>query len=75
MIEQETGGQTMKWTSWAFLAFLGALAFLVLFIADQQMNVGIDRLSTMRLRPQSALDADPNLKVISERSLYMRNEH
>ena len=63
----------MKWTSWAFLAFLGALAFLVLFIADQQMNAGIDRLSTMRLR-QSALDADPNLKVISERSLYMRNE-
>ena len=65
----------MKWTSWAFLAFLGSLAFLVLFIADQQMNAGIDRLSTMRLRPQSALDADPNLKVISERSLYMRNEH
>ena len=62
----------MKGTSWAFL---GALAFLVLFIADQQMNAGIDRLSTMRLRPQSALDADPNLKVISERSLYMRNEH
>jgi len=31
----------MKWTSWAFLAFLGSLAFLVLFIADRQMNAGV----------------------------------
>jgi hypothetical protein len=34
----------MKWTSWAFLAFLDSLAFSVLFIADQQMNAGVDRL-------------------------------
>ncbi len=47
----------MKWTSWAFLAFLGSLAFLVLFIADQQMNA-----------------ADPHLKLVSERSPYMRTE-
>ena len=64
----------MKWTSWAFLAFLGSLAFFVLFIADQQKNAGVDRLSTMKLPPQSALDADPNLKLVSERSPYMRNE-
>jgi len=64
----------MKWTSWAFLAFLGCLAFLVLFIADQQKNAGVDRLSTMKLPPQSALDADPNLKLVSERSPYMRTE-
>ncbi len=25
----------MKWTSWAFLAFIGSLCFFVLFIADQ----------------------------------------
>jgi len=62
----------MKWTSWAFLAFLGSLAFFVLFIADQQKNAGVDRLSTMKLPPQSALDADPNLKLVSERSPYMR---
>jgi len=31
----------MKWTSRAFLAFLGSLAFLVLFIADRQMNRGL----------------------------------
>jgi len=64
----------VKWTSWGFLAFLGALAFLVLFIADQQMNAGVDRLSTIKLRPQSALDADPDLTLVSKRSPYMRNE-
>jgi predicted proteasome-type protease len=64
----------MKWTSWAFLAFLGSLAFFVLFIADQQMNAGIDRLSTMKLPSQSALDGDPDLKLVSERSPNMRTE-
>ncbi len=28
----------MKWTSWAFLAFLGSVASLVLFIADRQIE-------------------------------------
>ena len=64
----------MKWTSWAFLAFLGALACSVLIIADYEMDAGVDRLSKMKLSPQSALDADPNLKLISERSPYMRTE-
>ncbi len=62
----------MKWTSWAFLAFVGALAFSVLIIADYEMDAGVDRLSKMKLR--STLDADPNLKLISERSPNMRTE-
>jgi hypothetical protein len=61
----------MKWTSWAFL---GSLAFLVLFIADREMNAGVNRLSRMKLPHHSALDADPNLKLVSERSPYMRTE-
>ncbi len=60
--------------SWAFLAFLGCLTLLVLFIADRQMNAGVDRLSRMKIPPQSALEADPNLKLVSERSPYMRTE-
>ena len=64
----------MKWTSWAFLAFVGSLLFLVLFIADRQMTAGEDRLSRMKVLPQSALEADPNLKLVSERSPYMRTE-
>jgi hypothetical protein len=47
---------------------------LVLIIADYEMDAGVDRLSKMKLSPQSTLDADPNLKLISERSPYMRNE-
>ncbi len=62
----------MKWTSWAFLAFVGALAFSVLIIADYEMDAGVDRLSKMKLG--STLDADPNLKLISERSPNMRTE-
>ena len=58
----------MKWSSWAFLAFMGALAFSVLIIADYEMDRSVDRLSKMKLPPQSALDADPNLKRISKRS-------
>jgi len=64
----------MKWTSWAFLAFVGSLAFLVLFIKDWEIKTGVDRLSRMHMSPQSALDADPNLKLVSERSPYMRTE-
>jgi hypothetical protein len=61
-------------TSWAFLAFVGSLAFLVLFIKDWEIKTSIDRLSKMNLPPQSALDADPNLKLVSERIHYMRTE-
>jgi len=64
----------MKWKSWAFLAFAGSLIFLVLFIADRQTKMGEDRLSRMKIPPQSALQADPNLKLVIERSPYMRSE-
>ena len=64
----------MKWTSWAFLAFAKFLIFLVLFIADLQKRADVDRLSTEKFPPRSALEADPNLKLVSERSPYMRTE-
>jgi hypothetical protein len=64
----------MKWTSWAFLAFVGALAFSALIVADYEMDASVDRLSKMKLTPQSTLDADPNLKLISDRNPYMRTE-
>jgi hypothetical protein len=61
----------MKWTSWAFLTFVGSLIFLVVFIKDWQIKTGVDRLSKMN---QSAVETDPNLKLVSERSPYMRTE-
>jgi hypothetical protein len=59
-------------TSWAILALVGSLIFLVLFIADRQTNAGVG--SRMKVAPQSSLEADPNLKLVSERSPYMRTE-
>ena len=62
----------MKWT---FLT-PGAAFFitLVLFIQDAEIKAGVERLSEMRALPQPAFDADPDLKLVSERSPYMRNE-
>jgi hypothetical protein len=45
----------MKWTSWAFLAFVGSLMFLMLFIKDWEIKRGIERLSKTKLSPQSQL--------------------
>jgi hypothetical protein len=64
----------MRWNSWAFLAFVGSIIFLALFMADRETKVAVDRLSRMNLPPQSVLEADPNLKLVSERSPYMRTE-
>ena len=61
----------MKWIFWAFLAFVGSLIFLVLFIKDLKIKTGVDRLSNTH---HSADEADPNLKLVSERSPYMRTE-
>jgi hypothetical protein len=43
----------MKWTSWAFLAFVGSLMFLVLFTKDWEIKRGVERLSKTKLSPQS----------------------
>jgi len=43
----------------------------VLYIKDQEIKTGVARLSKMN---QSALEADPDLKLVSERSPYMRDE-
>lgn len=61
----------MKRTSWALLAFVGSLLFLVLLIKDWEIKEGVNRLSKMN---QSAVEPDPNLKLVFERSPYMRTE-
>jgi hypothetical protein len=61
---------------WTFL-MLGAGFFvttLVLFIEDYQINAGVERLSEMRALPQPPLSADPNLRLVSAHSPYMRDE-
>jgi hypothetical protein len=58
--------------SWPFLALLGSLIFLVLYTADWEMHDHLDNLSKMKLPPQS-LEADPDLKLVTERSLSLRS--
>jgi hypothetical protein len=59
---------------WLFAAVVGGLAHLILYIADREISAGVDRLSEVRILRPDGLDADPNLKVVSARSPYMRNE-
>jgi hypothetical protein len=61
----------MKWT---FLVLcVGSLIGLML-IHDREITAGAARLAEMRPAHAPALDADPNLKLVSERSPYMRTE-
>ena len=62
----------MKWT---FLT-LSAVFFitLVLFLQDAEIKAGVERLAEMKVSHSLAFDADPDLKLVSERSPYMRDE-
>jgi hypothetical protein len=62
----------MKWTFFGLCA--GSLISLVLFLKERDISAGVERLAEMRLAHAPALDADPNLKLVSERSAYMRTE-
>ena len=59
---------------WLFVAAAGGLAYLILYMADREINAGVDRLSQSRLVRPGELDGDSNLKLVSARSPYMRNE-
>jgi hypothetical protein len=58
----------------AFIFFLGGITFLVSFIADRERQAGVEGISRRNMVLRSALDADPNLKLVSMRSPYMRTE-
>jgi hypothetical protein len=63
----------MKLAHLTVLAFLGALAFSVIFIADRETEASMERLSEYRIAHDSVID-DPNLKRVSMNSPYMRDE-
>jgi len=64
----------MKLSSWGVLAFVGSLIFSLLFIKNWDTKMGAQKLSRTKLPHHSDLDVDPNLKLVSERSPYMRSE-
>jgi hypothetical protein len=61
---------------WTFLILCAGffITALVLFIEDYQITAGVERLSEMRVTPDSPLSADPSLRLVSEHSPYMRDE-
>lgn len=63
----------MKWTLLILCAGF-FITTLVLCIEDYQISAGVERLSEMRISSQPSLYADPDLKLVSERSPYMRDE-
>jgi hypothetical protein len=56
------------------IAFIAVIAFLALFLADREMQAGIERLSHYKFAPRSALDPDPGLKRVGRRSPSIRAE-
>jgi hypothetical protein len=61
---------------WTFLILCAGffITTLVLFLEDYQITAGVERLSEMRATPDTSLSADPNLRLVSEQSPYMRDE-
>ena len=47
------GGPAVKWTSWSFLAIVGSLLFLALYLKDTEIRQVVDRLSHFQLSPHS----------------------
>ena len=51
-----------------------AAAMLVIFHAEKQQEAALDALSNYKLEPQPVLFDDPDVKQVTARSPYMRDE-
>jgi hypothetical protein len=67
-----SGKIAMKWTFLVTCAVF--LIGMMLFMKEREITAGVERLAEMRMTHAPVLDADPNLKRVSERSPYMRTE-
>lgn len=56
------------------LGLAGAATMLMIFYAEKQQEAALDRLSSYKLKSQSVLYDDPDVKLVTARSPYMRNE-
>jgi hypothetical protein len=62
----------VKWTSWTFLAFVGSLLFLVLYIKDAEIRGGVDRLSHMKAPQHSETSTEK--RVLSNAPSFRRQK-
>ncbi len=51
-----------------------AATMLMISFAEKQQEVALDKLSSYKLERQLGLYDDPDLKLVTARSPYMRNE-
>jgi len=58
----------------ACLSLACAAAVLIIFYAERQQEAALDGLSSYELKSQSVLYDDPDVKLVTARSPYMRNE-
>ena len=59
---------------WKFLVWPGVFVLALLIFLDRRSDSAADRLLKAKPVPQSSLDADPDLKLITERTSLMRSE-
>jgi hypothetical protein len=58
---------------WGSLALVAIFVFSILFLADRERKAGVERLSSYKTVPHSAIEAGPDFRQ-PELSPYMRNE-
>jgi hypothetical protein len=56
------------------VAIIGTIAFLTLFMADREMQAGIERLSRYTFSHRSAGDQNPGLRRASRHGESIRTE-
>jgi len=59
---------------WLFVLVTAALAHSILYLADREISAGVDRLSEAKISRPDVIDAELDLKPVSARSTYMRDE-
>ena len=58
----------------ACMSLACAAAMLMISHAERRQEAALDALSNYKLKPQPVLYDDPDLKLITAHSAYMRNE-
>jgi hypothetical protein len=58
----------------SFVSLAGALAMLIIFLAEKQQEAALERLSSYKLNPQPAAYEEPDRRQGTVRSPYLRNE-
>ena len=59
---------------WLLVVTAAAFAHAILHAMDRQIDAGVDRLSEATIPYPGTTSANPDLRSVTARSAYMRNE-